>query len=264
MSNALGATFRWEDVDQRLVSPKTLDISEEMHKRAAVGERRIADETAKSGNSAGYLPRLFDFHEQLTDEWIQREYAAYCEAWTQQNRQLCPEFIRALRGGPIAQLIAGRRSSVLGEVGLRAWRIGEQSNPYSLEDWNRKMDRLRARWMRRLESDAAACEYRIRAEQQSGNVSVSHSPESNTSRKATERKILDLSRYLDVAGLTAKQYECASLKWEYGLSTLAIAKRLNRTRKTIDDHLRAAQRKVQSSGQSEQLRRKLSQGHPEE
>jgi hypothetical protein len=49
------------------------------------------------------------------------------------------------------------------------------------------MDRLKARWMRRLESDAVACEYRIRAEQQSGNVLVSNSPESNTRRKTTER-----------------------------------------------------------------------------
>jgi hypothetical protein len=161
MSDALGGTFRWEDVDQRLVSPKTLDISEEMQRRAANGERRIADETAKSSNSAGYLPRLFDFHEQLTDEWIQREYAAYCEAWTQQNRQLCPEFIRALRDGPIAQLIAARRSSVLGAVGLRAWRNGEQSNPYSLEDWERKIDRLKAQWNRRLEAEAVAAEYRV-------------------------------------------------------------------------------------------------------
>jgi Helix-turn-helix domain len=161
MSDARGVTFRWEDVDQRLVSPKTLEISREMHKRAAVGERRIADGTAGTGNSAGYLPRLFDFHEQLTDEWIEREYAAYCEARMQQNRQLCPEFIRALRDGPIAQLMAARRSSVLAEVGRRAAQIGEQSNPYSLEDWERKMGRLKARWNRRLEAEAVAAEYRV-------------------------------------------------------------------------------------------------------
>ena len=51
MSDALEANFRWEDIDRRLVSPKILDLSEEMHKRVADGERRIAHETAQSGNS---------------------------------------------------------------------------------------------------------------------------------------------------------------------------------------------------------------------
>lgn len=123
MSDALDANFRWEDIDRRLVSPKTLDLSEEMHERGADGERRIAHKTAQSGNSAGYLPRLFDFHEQLTDEWIRRLYSAYCEAWTEQNRSISPEFIRGVRDNAIVPLIAARTSSVLAGVGLRAWRI---------------------------------------------------------------------------------------------------------------------------------------------
>jgi hypothetical protein len=63
------AAFRWEELDQRLLSPKTNDLAEEMHKRTSEAESRIGFDTARSGNSAGYLPRWLDFQEQLTDEW---------------------------------------------------------------------------------------------------------------------------------------------------------------------------------------------------
>lgn len=56
MSDGVKSMFRWEDIDRRLVSPKALDLSEEMQKRANVAERRIAHETAQSKNSAGIDP----------------------------------------------------------------------------------------------------------------------------------------------------------------------------------------------------------------
>jgi hypothetical protein len=40
--------FRWEDFDQRLLSPKANDLAQEMHQRAAEAQRRIAYETAQS------------------------------------------------------------------------------------------------------------------------------------------------------------------------------------------------------------------------
>jgi Endosomal/lysosomal potassium channel TMEM175 len=87
-SNSVPAAdkFRWEDIDQRLLLPNISDLAEEMHKRIAEGERKVNSDTQKSGNSAGYLPRLFDFHERLVDEWAERLYAAHREAWIQQNR----------------------------------------------------------------------------------------------------------------------------------------------------------------------------------
>src|ERR1700758_5201390 len=90
------ALFRWEEIDQRLLSAKTNDLAEEMQHRASDSERRIEFETARSGNLAGYLPRWFDFQEQLTDEWVGRLYTAYCETWTQQNRSVSATFIRAV------------------------------------------------------------------------------------------------------------------------------------------------------------------------
>ena len=152
--------FRWEDLDNRLLSPKLQEVSNEMQRNSVEGERKAAFDTRQSGNSAGYLPRLFDFQEQLTDEWVQRVYAAHCESWTQQNRRITGEFIRAVRDRAVIPLIAVRKSTVQFEVSLRATRIRENPNPTSLGKWNRRMDRLAARWSQRLEADAVAEEYR--------------------------------------------------------------------------------------------------------
>jgi pyrimidine deaminase RibD-like protein len=152
--------FRWQDLDNRLLSPKLQELSREMQTRSAEGERKAAFDTRQSGNSAGYLPRLFEFQEQLTDEWAQRVYAAHCESWTQQNRTVAGEFIRAVRDRAVIPLIATRKSTVHSQVSRRGTRIGENPNPTSLGEWNRRMDRLAARWSQRLEAEAVAEEYR--------------------------------------------------------------------------------------------------------
>ena len=54
----------------------------------------------------------------------------------------------------------------------------------------------------------------------------------------------DLSRYLDEARLTDRQRECISLKLEYGLGVTAIAERLGISRKTVDEHIEAAERNL--------------------
>ena len=160
-SHIVESPFRWQDLDQRLIAPKTSDIAEEMQKRAADAERRIGFEAAQTGNSAGYLPRFFDFHEQLVDQWAEKLYAAHCEAWTQQNGSLSAAFIRAVRDHSIAQLMAARKSSVYAQVCMRGTRISEQPNSTAMGEWIRRMDRLAARWNRRLEADAVAAEYRV-------------------------------------------------------------------------------------------------------
>src|SRR5207247_10532805 len=109
----------------------------------------------------GDLTRLFCCEERLTDEWAERLYAAHCEAWSQQNRAVPPAFIPSVRDRAIIQLIGVRKSTVQFGVGLRAKRIGAPPNPVALGEWNRRMDRLAARWSRRLEADARSEERRV-------------------------------------------------------------------------------------------------------
>ncbi len=157
---ANSSPFRWEDLDNRLLSPKLQELSSEMQRRSLEGEKKSAFDTRQSGNSAGYLPRLLEFQEQLTDEWAQRVYSAHCESWTHQNQTVTGEFIRAVRDRAVIPLIATRKSTVQFEVSLRGTRIGENPNPISLGEWNRRMDRLATQWRQRLEGEAVAEEYR--------------------------------------------------------------------------------------------------------
>jgi hypothetical protein len=146
--------FRWVDIEQRLLSPKISDLAEEMHKRIAEGERKVAFDARQSGNAAGYLPRLFDFHERLTDEWVKGLYEAHCEAWVQQNRAVSAAFIRAVRDRAIAPLIAVRKSSMQAEVCRRGTATSKQPNSIVLRSWNPELvatgdDGRRARPIRR-------------------------------------------------------------------------------------------------------------------
>ena len=52
-----------------------------------------------------------------------------------------------------------------------------------------------------------------------------------------------LSMYFDNAKLTDLQLQIASLKWEYGLSVSEIARRFDKHRSTIDEHLAAIKEK---------------------
>ena len=151
--------FRFEDLDHRLISPKTNQLAEEMHERIRHAKNKISFETARNGNSAIYLLRLLEFHEELADEWAERLFIAYCEAWVEQNRSISPSFIRAVSNRRIRELFAARISSVHGDVVGRATRISEPINPLVLSNWRLRMDRLANRWHNRLEAEAAKCEY---------------------------------------------------------------------------------------------------------
>jgi DNA-binding CsgD family transcriptional regulator len=104
------------------------------------------------------------------------------------------------------------------------------------------------------------------------SVKPSTTPESPSSKASEGRKTggserpkkQDLSRYLDIAGLTDKQYQCASLRWEYSLSVSEIARKLRISRATVSQHIAYAQRKMRSSGLYEKVKKGLSKVRPEE
>src|ERR1035438_9347393 len=58
-------------------------------------------------------------------------------------------------------------------------------------------------------------------------------------------KSTDLSRYFDSAQLSDRQKECLSLKFEYGLSAYAIAKRLRLHTSTVDESLASGGKRLE-------------------
>jgi len=159
MADPADHRFLWENLDRRLLSSKLDDISKNMHEHAVAEERRIHSEVRKRGNSAGYLPRLLEFHERSTDEWARRVYDAHVEAWEQQNRTITPAFVRAVFDEALAPLIASRVSSVIGEVTQRATRTKRAPNAVALRAFARRMAGLASRWRNNLEATAVAVEY---------------------------------------------------------------------------------------------------------
>lgn len=77
---------------------------------------------------------------------------------------------------------------------------------------------------------------------------------SGKERKKLPPKKTNLSNYFDQAGLTDRQHECASLKHEYGLTVTEIAERLGLSRKTVDEHLAAAEYRIESSRAKERAK----------
>jgi predicted DNA-binding protein (UPF0251 family) len=70
-------------------------------------------------------------------------------------------------------------------------------------------------------------------------------------------RVNDYSNLLDPAGLTELQRECFSLRHEYQLPVAEIARRLGRDRKTIQEHLDAAENKTKSALSKERAGKRL-------
>lgn len=72
--------------------------------------------------------------------------------------------------------------------------------------------------------------------------------------KELGKKEMELSQYFDAANLTERQYQCASLKWEYGRPTREIARRLDLHHKTVQECLNAVGRRLE---RDQNFKRKL-------
>ena len=127
------------------------------------------------------------------------------------------------------------------------------------------------RWLEVLEDLAASSQARKDAAQ-TDRTTDQHGFNSKTEKDSTTTcstpqplpvakhvKKRDLNMFLDSAGLTERQHQCASLRWECELSVSAIARELNIRRITVDEHLKYARRKMEASGQYEKMRRNLSE-----
>jgi predicted DNA-binding protein (UPF0251 family) len=89
----------------------------------------------------------------------------------------------------------------------------------------------------------------------------SGSPQKSSNLEHTEElpeKQVDLSRYLDDSNLTEIQREVMSLIDEYKLSVSKVARRMDKNRKTIDEHYAAAKRKVEWALTNQRARNRAS------
>ena len=105
-------SFRFEDLDQRLFAPKRDELTEEARKK-------IAD-FQKGAHLPGYLSRLLDFQEGLTERWADWFYTGCCETWKEQGQSISPQFLIVI-SYKITQLIKMQFAHVQAEEGGRSY-----------------------------------------------------------------------------------------------------------------------------------------------
>jgi DNA-binding CsgD family transcriptional regulator len=75
-------------------------------------------------------------------------------------------------------------------------------------------------------------------------------------------KKMDLaSKYFDSAGLSQRQYDCLSMKFEYEVPVAEIARRLDLNRKTVQEHIDAGKKRL-NHDEEWRLRAKRRAVHP--
>jgi DNA-binding CsgD family transcriptional regulator len=86
---------------------------------------------------------------------------------------------------------------------------------------------------------------RLRAEEE---VCAEDAQHSEVSKSVLGKKKQDFSGWFDAAQLTERQRDCVSLKLEYGWPVVRIAHSLGIVRKTVDEHIAAAKKKINIAG----------------
>jgi hypothetical protein len=154
MSEPEHRPFRWEDLPPDLIKPKLGLLVQEMQKRALNIGPTVERETSRKGNSAYYLPRFFELHAQLTDEWARSLFGIYWDTWYPLIGPITPPFIRAVRDKEVIPLIHARKSAVLGELSAHATRTRRPRNSSAEGEWVRQVTRLANGWHHKLEAMA--------------------------------------------------------------------------------------------------------------
>ncbi len=250
-------SFRWEDIDDRLVVLKLMNLAEEMRHQIRADKWRIQSESHGDLNRKSLVLKM---EQDRADEWARRAYEIYCEVWHTQGHAKSADFVRAVGARVVMRLLQARTEKVAREF----TRFARGRFPFALRDaklngFRLNMLRLESRWRRRLEIEAKECEHAERRERlASTRVSQSAIPPTETPQEITlsEKrspqkkpslgpKKQDLSQYLDSAKLTQRQHECMSLHFEYGLKLTEIANRLGIDRKTVEEHLALAKAKLE-------------------
>jgi hypothetical protein len=153
--------FHWELIDHRLVGLKLTNLAEEMLQsiRAEIGQ--IQFDNLRNSNSQAVPTPIIAMHLRRTDESIEKTYRTYCKVWEKQDGKKTADFVRAVSANAIPVIISARTNAVIAGLSDQCARTGSPIEPHNarMETFKRSMNRLAARWARRLEIEARECEH---------------------------------------------------------------------------------------------------------
>jgi hypothetical protein len=176
----------WNEIDHEMVRHKLSLISQEMQPKVVSEERRVLFECRQRGNSGAVKPSLVKLHEQLTDEWLERTYEAYCEVWAAQQKTKSADFVRAVFQNALVPLIAVRRAVIITRFDQRATHKCEKSSRPETAAIVRALMNLQEKWFDKLEIEAKTCNYsdstRLQGGQSSGPLNNDEDPAIHSQR----------------------------------------------------------------------------------
>jgi DNA-binding CsgD family transcriptional regulator len=183
-----------------------------------------------------------------------------------QNLAVCSK--QALTAEAWKQFVEQLPASIA-RTGIDTGRFREELQRHQKsEDWDKDYRSIKAYWyesqrFRRIEQQRINALYKagiqIGLTMHSINVMLmevlSGKPEAAESLpaqkpKLPKHKITDLSVVPGIETLTGKQHEILSLRVEYGLNVSQIARHLGLVRKTVDEHLAWAEKKLKNYSHS--------------
>jgi hypothetical protein len=152
----------WEQIDHRLVGLKLMQIAEDMLRIHQDDLARIRHENRLNSNTYSELQQRVRANLERLDECAERYYQAYCDTWAAQGKRKSAAFVRCVYQRAIMELFAARVSAVKSELASESMRTNRWENNVlnaTFTSFDREVERLKARWVRKLEIEAIGCEY---------------------------------------------------------------------------------------------------------
>lgn len=154
--------FYWDQVDQKLASLMLSELATEFHELLHEDEAQIHFQNMGSGNERAALSQRLEMQLLRSDEFADRQYELYCQAWQNQQEVLCPDFLRGICKQAIRILISARVNAVKGTLGLEQMRTRRHNAEWLKAvtgSFSRNMELLYGQWERAAEIDAKTLEY---------------------------------------------------------------------------------------------------------
>src|SRR5271166_6322394 len=149
-------------IDHKLVGLKLTNIAEDMHQIHRGDVARIRHENRLNDNKNAQLQERLRASLKRLDECGEQYYRAYCDTWATQGKRKSAVFVRCVYQHAIVPLFDARMRAVKNELSSENSRtkhwLHEVLNA-TFSNFDRDVERLKARWARKLEIEAMACEY---------------------------------------------------------------------------------------------------------
>jgi hypothetical protein len=154
-------SFRWDDIDYKLVSLKLTDLAEEMRAQITADERRIRFENHGNLNRNTVPSLVLKMKKDLADDWAGRVYEIYCDVWQTQGHAKSAAFVRAVYLHGIVPVLRARTEGIASDFASFATRTSfpVELGKAHIQSLRRNMQRLESRWHRRIEIEAKELEH---------------------------------------------------------------------------------------------------------